>query len=52
MHLLITPLIIYEMAAKLLPETLMFRDHVYYFANGFSRSHDELKDITNYISVS
>jgi len=33
------------MAANLLTETLMLRDHVFYFPNGFSMSHDELNDI-------
>jgi len=27
----------------------MLRDHVFYFPNGFSMSHDELNDIINYI---
>jgi len=40
-----------HMAANLLTETLMLRDHVFYFANGFSMSHDELNEIINYICL-
>jgi len=41
-----------HMAANLLTETLMLRDHVFYFPNGFSMCYDELNDIINYICLS
>jgi len=40
------------MAANLLTESLMLRDHVYDFPNGFSMSFDELSDIINHICLS
>jgi hypothetical protein len=41
-----------HMAANLLTESLMLRDHVYDFPNGFSMSFDELSDIINHICLS
>jgi len=41
-----------HMAANLLTETLMLRDRVFYFPDGFSTSDDELNDIINYICLS
>jgi len=41
-----------HMTANLLTETLMLRDHVFYFPYGFSMSHDELNNIINYSCLS
>jgi len=41
-----------HMAANLVTETIVLRDHVFYFLNGFSMSHGELNDIINYICLS
>ena len=40
------------MAANLLAETLMLRDQVLSFSDGFSLSSDEFNDIINYICIS
>jgi len=40
-----------HLAANLLTEALLLRDHVYCFSNGFSLSNDKLNDIINYIYV-
>jgi len=40
-----------HLAANLPTETLMLRDRIYCFSNGFSLSHDELNGIINYICV-
>jgi len=52
MHVFITVDFEMHMAANLLTETLMLRDHVFYFPNGFSMSYDELNEIINYICLS
>jgi hypothetical protein len=41
-----------HIAANILTESIMLRDHVFWFSNGFSLSHDELDDIINYICLS
>jgi len=50
MHLFITLLILRRTWRQTCSQTLMLRDHVFYFPNGFSMSHDELNDIINYIN--
>ena len=41
-----------HMATNLLAESLMLRDQVLSFSDGFSLSSDELNDIINYICIS